>query len=112
MSKLSSAPILWTALSCCPAAGWLSDRGSPRQCLLCARRTHRRILVVSAVGLDGRRNMRLETVPRHVERAVRINRPQDPTRGGPIRVPAGTPASACSADLLHGLRHAAAGAVS
>jgi putative transposase len=77
-----------------PADGWLSDRGSSRQCLLCARCTHRRILVVSAVGPAGRRNMRLETVPRHVERAVRTNRPQDPTRDGPIRVPAGTPASA------------------
>jgi hypothetical protein len=31
----------------------------------------RRILVVSAVGPAGRRTMRLETRPRHVERAVR-----------------------------------------
>jgi hypothetical protein len=46
--------------------------------------------------LAGRRNMRLEVEAHHVERAVRIVRPQDPTRGSLCRVPARTPASACA----------------
>ena len=61
---------VWGGGKLAGTAGWFSDRGSRRQCLLRARRIHRRILVVSAVDPAGRRNMRLETVPRHVERAV------------------------------------------
>ena len=108
MLGLSDDPTTLKASLSCRCAGWLSDRGSPRQCLLCARRIHRQILVLSALGPAGRRNMRLETAPLHVERAVRTNRPQDPTRGSHIRVPAGTPASALSADLVHSHSHAAA----
>ena len=39
-------------------------------CLCSSPRSHRRIVVVSAVGPDGRRTMRLETRPHHVERTL------------------------------------------
>jgi hypothetical protein len=44
--------------------------------------------------LSGRRTMRFEDEAHHVERAVRMVRPQDPTRDSLRRVPAKTPASA------------------